>query len=446
MSTKSKIYFISLGCDKNRIDAEMMCFKLEEAGYEITSELEEADLALVNTCGFIASSKKEGLDNIFDMVNEKNAGNIRGIIVTGCLSERHGEEMHELIPEVDAIVGIGQNDEIVSIVEKVLRGDKHEFERCPLRLPLEGKRLISTPQHYAYLKIAEGCDNHCTYCAIPGIRGAYRSRKEEDILREAEELVSYGVREIIIVAQDTTNYGKDLPNGENLTRLLEKLSKIPGIWKLRVLYAYPEKITDDLIEEMRSSEVIANYLDIPLQHADPAVLRRMGRVGDGNTYLELIRKLRNRIPGITIRSTFIAGFPGETEEQFNHLEEFLREARLDRVGCFAYSEEEGTPAGRMKEQLPEEVKEDRAKRVYEIQTPIMEEKQQEKIGNCYSVICDGYSEEENGFICRSEMDVPEDDCYIIVPVEADMMPGEIYDVIITGVSGSNLKGEMKDSI
>ncbi|MBQ8996249.1 MAG: 30S ribosomal protein S12 methylthiotransferase RimO [Oscillospiraceae bacterium] len=441
-----KIYFISLGCDKNRVDAEMLCYRLVEAGYEITSDIDEADIAIVNTCGFIASSKKEGLDNIYDMVNEKNSGNIQGIIVTGCLSERHGEEMHELIPEIDAIVGIGQNEDIVTIVEGVLQGNEHSFERCPLSLPLEGKRLISTPQHYAYLKIAEGCDNHCTYCAIPSIRGKYRSRAEQAILDEARELVSYGVREIILVAQDTTNYGKDLDNGENLSRLLKKLSEIPGLWRIRILYAYPEKITEELIETISSIDVIAKYLDIPLQHADPHVLKRMGRVGSGKEYLELIHMLRDRIPGITLRSTFIAGFPGETEEEFEHLLSFLSEAKLDRVGCFPYSDEEGTPAGRMKEQLPEEVREERAERVYRLQSEIEEKKQREMVGTVLSVICDGYREDENGFICRSDMDVPEDDLHVLVPITADLIPGEVYFVTVTAVNGMILLAELTDSI
>ena len=446
MSNKSRsIYFISLGCDKNRVDAEMMCYKLVEAGYSITSELSEADTVIINTCGFIANSKKEGLDNIYDMVLEKENGNIRNIIVTGCLSERHGEEMHELIPEIDAIVGIGQNENIVSIVDKAVKGEENRFERCPMDLPLEGKRLLSTPQHYAYLKIAEGCDNHCTYCAIPGIRGKYRSRKEADILREAETLVSYGVREIVLVAQDTTNYGKDLDGGEDLAGLLQKMSRIKGLWKIRVLYAYPEKITEELIDVIGSNDKIAKYLDIPLQHADQAVLKRMGRIGDGDVYLQLIDKLRERIPDITVRSTFIAGFPGETEEQFRHLEEFLEKARLDRVGCFAYSEEEGTPAARMKEQIPEEIKEERAERVYRLQKEIIKEIQTSKIGDRIEVICDGYDEETNSFICRSDMDAPEDDCCILVSLSADMIPGELYSVVITGTDGYNLFADTEDN-
>ncbi|MBR5070847.1 MAG: MiaB/RimO family radical SAM methylthiotransferase, partial [Oscillospiraceae bacterium] len=266
------MYFISLGCDKNRIDAEKMCYLLEEAGYGITADLGEADAAVINTCGFIESSKVEALNNIYDMVNAKNDGVIRAIIVTGCLSERHGREMMELIPEVDAVVGIGQNSDIVEIVDKALRGEQHDYRRSPLDLDLEGERLISTPQHYAFLKIAEGCDNRCTFCAIPGIRGRYRSRSPQSVLDEARKLVSYGVREIILVAQDTTSYGKDLEGGETLASLLRSLSGIEGLWKIRILYAYPEHITDELLEEMASNDRICRYLDIPLQHASDGVL------------------------------------------------------------------------------------------------------------------------------------------------------------------------------
>ncbi|MBR4928605.1 MAG: MiaB/RimO family radical SAM methylthiotransferase, partial [Oscillospiraceae bacterium] len=311
MSTQrtEKLYFISLGCDKNRIDAEKMCYLLEEAGYGITSDLGEADAAVINTCGFIESSKVEALNNIYDMVNAKNDGVIKAIIVTGCLSERHGREMMELIPEVDAVVGIGQNPDIVGIVDRALRGEQHDYRRSPLDLDLEGERLISTPQHYAFLKIAEGCDNRCTFCAIPGIRGRYRSRSPQSVLDEARKLVSYGVREIILVAQDTTSYGKDLESGDNLASLLRSLSGIEGLWKIRILYAYPEHITDELLEEMASNDRICRYLDIPLQHASDAVLRRMGRFGSGKENLELIKKIKRMVPGVTLRSTFIVGFP-----------------------------------------------------------------------------------------------------------------------------------------
>ena len=421
-----KIYFISLGCDKNRVDAEMLCHRLVSAGFSITSEFEEADAAIINTCGFIESAKAEAIENIFDMVREKDAGNIRAIVVTGCLSERNGEEMMELIPEVDAVVGIGQNADIAAIMRRALDGEGHAFSRCPLNLPLEGERLLSTPQHYAFIKIAEGCDNHCTYCAIPAIRGRYRSREEAAILAEAKQLVSYGVRELIVIAQDTTTYGKDLAGGENLTRLLQKLTAIEGLWKVRVLYAYPEHITEELIAEFANNDKLCKYLDLPLQHADSAVLKRMGRFGSGEENLALLRRLRAEIPGMTLRSTFIAGFPGESERQFQNLLQFLDDAQLDRAGCFAYSAEEGTPAGRLPEQLPEEEKLQRAERFYEAQIAISERRQAARVGSEFEAICDGFDEERMMYLCRGEMDAPETDCYALVPLAADLMPGEVY--------------------
>ena len=440
MSTQrtEKLYFISLGCDKNRIDAEKMCYLLEEAGYGITSDLGEADAAVINTCGFIESSKVEALNNIYDMVNAKNDGVIKAIIVTGCLSERHGQEMMELIPEVDAVVGIGQNPDIVGIVDRALRGEQHDYRRSPLDLDLEGERLISTPQHYAFLKIAEGCDNRCTFCAIPGIRGRYRSRSPQSVLDEARKLVSYGVREIILVAQDTTSYGKDLESGDNLASLLRSLSGIEGLWKIRILYAYPEHITDELLEEMASNDRICRYLDIPLQHASDAVLRRMGRFGSGKENLELIKKIKMMVPGVTLRSTFIVGFPGETDEEFDDLITFIREAGIDRAGCFTYSAEEGTPAERMKDQLPEELKKDRADIFYDIQQDITAKLQQGKAGKVTEAICDFFDEEKSAFVCRSESDAPEDDLVIYVPLEYDLIPGEIYSLRIDGTDGLDL--------
>jgi len=433
-----KLYFISLGCDKNRIDAEKMCYLLEEAGYGITADLGEADAAIINTCGFIESSKVEALNNIYDMVNAKNGGVIRAIIVTGCLSERHGREMMELIPEVDAVVGIGQNPDIVGIVDRALRGEPHDYRRSPLDLDLDGERLISTPQHYAFLKIAEGCDNHCTFCAIPGIRGRYRSRSAESILEETRKLVSYGVREIILVAQDTTSYGKDLESGDTLASLLRSMSSIEGLWKIRILYAYPEHITDELLDEMASNDRICRYLDIPLQHANDQVLRRMGRFGSGKENLELIKKIKRTVPGVTLRSTFIVGFPGETDEEFDDLITFIREAEIDRAGCFTYSAEEGTPAERMKDQLPEEIKKDRADIFYDIQQDITAKLQQSKAGNETEAVCDFFDEDKRAFVCRSESDAPEDDLVIYVPLEYDLIPGEIYLLRIEGTDGLDL--------
>ena len=444
MDNKGSIYFISLGCDKNRVDAEKMSYLLEESGYSITPELYEADAVIINTCGFIASAKEEALDNIYDMVNAKNEGIIKALIVTGCLSERHGVEMMDIIPEIDAVVGIGQNSDIVGIVDRALEGKEHTYSRIPTDLDLEGERLLSTPQHYAFIKIAEGCDNHCTFCAIPGIRGRYRSRKEEDILTEAKELVSYGVRELILVAQDTTSYGKDLVGEHSLAALIHEMSQIEGLWKIRILYAYPEHITDALISEISQNEKVCKYLDIPLQHASDAVLRRMGRFGSGKENLGLINKLKNEVPGITIRSTFIAGFPGETDEQFEELLSFIKSASIDRAGCFAYSAEEGTPAERLPDQLSEDVKQERTEIFYQVQQEITRELQMKKVGSVTEAICDGYDEEKKAFICRSEFDAPEDDLSILVPVDYDLIPGELYDLMITGLDGMDLTAVVID--
>ena len=444
MDNKGSIYFISLGCDKNRVDAEKMSYLLEESGYSITPELYEADAVIINTCGFIASAKEEALDNIYDMVNAKNEGIIKALIVTGCLSERHGVEMMDIIPEIDAVVGIGQNSDIVGIVDRALEGKVHTYSRIPTDLDLEGERLLSTPQHYAFIKIAEGCDNHCTFCAIPGIRGRYRSRKEEDILTEAKELVSYGVRELILVAQDTTSYGKDLVGEHSLAALIHEMSQIEGLWKIRILYAYPEHITDALISEISQNEKVCKYLDIPLQHASDAVLRRMGRFGSGKENLGLINKLKNEVPGITIRSTFIAGFPGETDEQFDELLSFIKRASIDRAGCFAYSAEEGTPAERLPDQLSEDVKQERTEIFYQVQQEITRELQMKKVGSVTEAICDGYDEEKKAFICRSEFDAPEDDLSILVPVDYDLIPGELYDLMITGLDGMDLTAVVID--
>ena len=444
MNRKESIFFISLGCDKNRVDAEKMCYLLEEAGYMITPELAEADAVIINTCGFITSAKQEALDNIYEMVNAKYDGVIKALIVTGCLSERHGVEMMEIIPEIDAVVGIGQNSDIVGIVGRALHGESHSYKRSPEELELEGERLISTPQHYAFLKIAEGCDNHCTFCAIPGIRGKYRSRREEDIIEEAEKLVSYGVRELILVAQDTTSYGKDLEGDHSLADLIHSISLIEGVWKIRILYAYPEHITDRLINEISENEKVCRYLDIPLQHASDKILKRMGRFGSGKENLQLIRKLKDEVPGITVRSTFITGFPGETDEQFNELLEFIKEARIDRAGCFPYSAEEGTPAERLDGQLPEEIKQSRADEFYELQQEITAELQKNRVGRVTEAICDGYDEDRNSFVCRSEFDAPEDDLSILVPLKYDLIPGEVYELKITGTEGMDLKAVVID--
>ncbi len=438
----ANIYFVSLGCDKNRIDAEIMADKLLRAGHRVVAEPQGADCAIVNTCGFIESAKKEAIDSIFDMVREKQAGRLRAVVVTGCLAQRYGAELCELIPEADVVLGLCGNADIVGAVERALAGARFSAFGAPEELVVEGSRALSTPPHYAYLKIAEGCSNHCTYCAIPAIRGAYRSRRQADILAEAQRLAARGVRELILIAQDTTSYGRDLRDGSSLSGLLRALCKIDALWKIRILYAYPDQIDDELIETMASSDKIARYLDIPMQHASAAVLRRMARFGDRETLLGLIGRLRAAMPDITLRSTFIVGFPGETEAQFLELCDFLKQARLDRAGCFAFSCEEGTPAEKLTPQLDEETKQRRAEQFTLVQTELLAASRQKQIGREYEVICDGFDFERELFACRGEADAPEIDTNIWLPPASDLMPGEIYRVRVTGADTFDLYAEL----
>lgn len=438
----ANIFFISLGCDKNRIDSEIMLKKLSDGGHSIVADVNDADCAVVNTCGFIESAKTEAIDAIFEMVRAKEAGTIKAVVVTGCLAERYKEELHKLIPEADAVIGLCGNADILNIVNAALEGEKTYKFGKPEELVIEGGRLLSTLPHYAYLKLAEGCSNHCTYCAIPSIRGAYRSRPKANILAEARSLLRDGVRELILIAQDTTSYGKDIDGGESLASLLTSLCEIEGDFKLRVLYAYPERITDELIEVMAREEKIAKYLDIPLQHASGAVLKRMGRFGDSRSLLALIERLRARIPDITLRSTFIVGFPGETEEQFAELIAFIKTARLDRAGCFEFSAEEGTPAVKLIPQIDNETKARRAESFRFIQSEITIKKNEEKIGRSYRAICDGFDKEKGMFACRGDADAPEIDTLIYLPLESDLMVGEVYEIKVTGADDFDLLGEL----
>ncbi|MEG2524167.1 MAG: 30S ribosomal protein S12 methylthiotransferase RimO [Oscillospiraceae bacterium] len=432
------IYFISLGCDKNRIDAEIMANALIEAGHFVTGNLESADCAVINTCGFIESAKKEAIDNIFDMVRAKQRGDIKAIVITGCLAERYRDELCELVPEADAVIGLAANKDIVMAVESALKSRKFTRYGPPECLEISGERALSTPQHYAYIKIAEGCSNHCTYCAIPSIRGHYRSRMPSEIVAEARALAERGVRELIVIAQDTTSYGVDLSSGETLPSLLRELCSIDDLWRIRVLYAYPERITNELIATMASEEKIAKYLDIPLQHANPNVLRRMGRQGDGKTYLELIDKLRAAMPDITLRSSFIVGFPGESDAEFEELLEFLSRAHIDRAGCFAFSCEEGTPAEKLALQIEDDIKQLRVERFESAQSAILSRALDSKVDTVFEVICDGFDEECGMFACRGDADAPEIDTCVYLPAESDLMPGEIYSVVITAADGQDL--------
>ena len=358
-----KVGIVSLGCPKNQVDAELLFGRLQQGGYELVGDAALADVAIINTCGFIESAKQESIDEILNFCTLKEEGRIKHVIITGCLAERYRDEVLKEIPEADAVVGIGCNADICGIIDRVMQGEQPVCIGPKQDLPLEGERVLTTLPYYAYLKIAEGCDNCCSYCAIPMIRGRFRSRAMEPILQEAASLARDGIKELVVVAQDTTRYGEDLYGKPMLPELLRKLCGIEGIAWIRLLYCYPERITDELLEVIATEPKVAKYLDIPIQHADADILKAMNRTGNAEWLLGLMEKIRQKVPGITLRTTLIAGFPGETEEQFETLMNFVKKAKFERLGCFAYSQEENTPAGRMDGQLPEEVKERRAELV-----------------------------------------------------------------------------------
>lgn len=434
----NKIGMISLGCPKNQVDAEMMLSSLCEDGFEIVGEVEGADIVIINTCGFIGDAKKEAIDTILEVCQLKDEGSVDAVVVTGCLAQRYKDEIMNEIPEVDAVVGIGANGDIAKICRDVLKSKKVNIFPSKLSLPLEGGRVLTTPSHYAYLKIAEGCSNCCTYCAIPKIRGKFRSREMENIIAEARSLAENGVKELIVVAQDTTKYGIDLYGELKLSSLLRELCKIDGIEWIRTLYCYPESITDELIETMATEDKICKYIDIPLQHCDGDVLKRMNRRGDRESLTALINELRQRIPGIVIRTTFIVGFPGETEENFEGLCEFADEMKFDRYGCFAYSAEEDTPAAVMENQVDEDLKADRAGIMNSQQQRIFEDKLDALTGKEMTVIVDGFDEDEMLYFGRSYMDAPEIDTVVIISCEEELLPGQF----VTGKVKGSLGGEL----
>ena len=440
----SKIAMIGLGCPKNQVDAEMMLSALIEAGFEITGDTEEADLVIINTCGFINDAKEEAIDNILGACELKKDGIIKGVVVTGCLSERYREEIMKEIPEVDACVGIGANCKIAEICKSVLSGNKVCEFPSKYDLPLEGGRVITTPTHYAYLKIAEGCSNNCTYCAIPKIRGKFRSRSMENIVLEAEELAKQGVKELIVVAQDTTKYGVDIYGEPKLNELVSEIAKIDGIEWIRLLYCYPESMTDELIDVIANEDKVCKYIDLPLQHCNGNVLKRMNRKGDREYLFSLIGKMRKKIPGLVLRTTFITGFPGETEEQFTELCEFINEAKFDRLGCFAYSPEDDTPAAKLKDQIDTDVKNKRAEIIMNEQMLIMEEKQKEKIGAEYDVIVDYFDEDNLLYMGRTYMDAPEIDTSVIISSEEELTQGQIVKCKVIGFDDFDMVAEVEE--
>ncbi|MEE0859579.1 MAG: 30S ribosomal protein S12 methylthiotransferase RimO [Acutalibacteraceae bacterium] len=427
-----RIGIVSLGCAKNQVDAEMMLFTLKQSGYKIVADPAMADVVIVNTCGFIESAKQESINEIIELGKLKAEGKIKAIIVTGCLAERYQHMVKEQLYEVDGVVGIGANEDIVKVVEKCLQGEQQELYPDKLLLPLEGGRVQSTPSHYAYLKLGDGCDNRCTYCAIPLIRGKFRSRKMETIVAEAKELAQNGVKELILIAQDVTRYGIDLYKELKLPALLDELCKIDRIKWIRLLYCYPDEITDELIDCIAKQEKVLNYIDIPLQHCNNRVLKAMNRRGTKETIVSVIDKLRKKIPDIILRTTFICGFPGETEEEFNELAEFVQEIKFQRLGCFAYSQEEDTPAADFDNQIDEEVKEKRAEIIMEQQMSIMENYCQSLVGKTIEVVCEGYDRYAECYFGRSMADSPDVDGKVFFKADGEKKPqiGEFVNVCI----------------
>lgn len=438
-----KIGMISLGCPKNQVDAEHMLALMDAEGWEIVDYVDGCDAVIVNTCGFIDDAKKEAIENILDMVELKKEGVISKIIVTGCLAQRYKDEIVKEIPEVDAVIGIGANGDIIKTVEEVMSGvDTIENYPPQCELPLEGQRILTTPQYWAYLKIGEGCSNRCTYCTIPSIRGNMRSRSMENVIDEAKQLAESGVKELILIAQDTTSYGLDLYGELKLPELLNELCKIDSIEWIRLLYCYPDRITDELIETMKNQEKVVNYIDLPLQHADDKILKAMNRRGDQALIRNVISKLRTEIPDVVIRTTFIVGFPGEGEEEFETLAEFVNEIEFDRLGVFTFSPQEGTPAFDMEDQVDEDIKTRRGEVIMQDQYSIMEEKNNEKISKTYRVVVEDYDGYSDSYTGRTYMDAPEIDGLVKFTSHKDLDIGDFVDVEIFDVEDYDLIGEV----
>ena len=439
----TKVGFISLGCSKNLVDTEVMLRTLYDAGFEITPDETEAEIIVINTCGFIESAKQESIDNILDAEKLKEWGKCKHIVVTGCLAERYREEVMREMPEVDALVGVGSLEDITEACSAVLRGEKYTSFKDKEKSKLGGERIITTEEHTAYLKIAEGCDNKCTYCAIPMIRGRLRSRPIEDIVAEARELEAMGVKELNLIAQDTSRYGLDIYGEYSLARLVRAITEATNIPWIRLLYCYPDKITDELIDELRDNPRLVKYMDIPIQHISDKVLAAMNRHGGAALIKETVRKLRERVPGIVLRSTAMVGFPGESEEDFTELCEFIKEARFDRFGAFTYSAEEGTPAAALPEQIDEQTKQDRYDVLMQTQLTVAEELGASKVGKTLTVFCDGFDTVAEVYYGRSYADAPDVDgkVYFTSP-RRKINTGAFVEVKITEAMDYDLIGEV----
>ena len=437
------ILFVSLGCDKNLVDTEVMLGLLAQKGHQMVDSEEMADVIVVNTCCFIHDAKEESIQTILEMAEYKKEGSLKALIVTGCLAQRYKQEILDEIEEVDAVLGTTSYDKIVEAIEEALKGNKSlELEDIDALPMVEAKRLVTTGGHFAYLKIAEGCDKHCTYCIIPKIRGNFRSVPMERLLKEAEELAEQGVKELILVAQETTLYGKDIYGEKSLHILLKELCKISGIRWIRILYCYPEEIYDELIQVIKEEDKICKYLDLPIQHACDDVLKRMGRRTSKAQLIEIIEKLRSEIPEIALRTTLITGFPGETQEQHEELMEFVDAMEFDRLGVFTYSPEEDTPAANMPNQIEESVKEDRQADLMELQQEIAFELAENTIGKEVMVMIEGKVADENAYVGRTYMDAPNVDGLIFVETNEEMMSGDFAKVKVTGALEYDLIGEI----
>lgn len=438
-----KILFVSLGCDKNLVDSENMLGMLAEKGYEFTDDEAEADIAVVNTCCFIGDAKEESINTLLQMGELKDSGQLRVLIASGCLAQRYREEIQKEIPQVDAIVGTTAIEEIVEAVEETLAGQASNHYQSIDAPPIAGrKRVVTTGGHFAYLKIAEGCDKHCTYCIIPKVRGKFRSVPMESLLEEAETLAESGVKELILVAQETTLYGVDLYGKKSLPELLRRLDGVAGIQWIRILYCYPEEITEDLIDAIATLPKVCHYLDIPIQHASDGVLKRMGRRTDEQALREIITRLRERIPDICLRTTLISGFPGESQEDFEELYRFVNEMEFDRLGVFPYSREEDTPAADMDEQIAEEVKLFRRDELMELQQAIAFEKAESLVGQVLTVMIEGKVADEDTYVARTYRDAPNVDGYLFLNTTANLMTGDFARVLVTDSNEYDLIGEL----
>ena len=438
-----KILFISLGCDKNLVDSEVMLGILADRGFEMTDTEDDADIIIINTCCFINDAKEESINTILEMAEYKKTGPCKALIVTGCLAQRYKQEIVDEIPEVDAVIGTSKYDEIFDAVDQALKGshflDVDDLDRLP---SVPGKRILTTGGHYAHLKIAEGCDKHCTYCIIPKIRGNYRSVPMEQLLAEAASLAEQGVKELILVAQETTLYGVDLYGKKSLHILLKELAKIKGIRWIRILYCYPEEIYPELIETIKNEKKVCHYLDMPIQHASDAILKRMGRRTTKAQLKETVSLLRKEIPDIVLRTTLIAGFPGETQEQHEELMEFVDEMEFERLGVFAYSPEENTPAASMLDQIPEEIKEERRDAILELQQEIAFDKAADMVGRTLYAMIEGKVADEPAYVARTYADSPDIDGYVFVNTGEMLMSGDFVKVKITGSAEYDLIGEL----